>query len=138
MFITKENSTMKRSFITALLAVAALLLTISPAFAEEEPVRMPVVKNKPAKTSAKKYRKAVAVKPVDINSAGKEALKKLPGITDAYADKIIAGRPYPSKARLVTDKILPDGIYSSISGSIVAKQPYADGAKNAAVYSKKK
>lgn len=59
---------------------------------------------------------------VDINGASKEALMKLPGISDALADKIIAGRPYRTKAHLVTHDILPQGVYESIKHRIVAKQ----------------
>ena len=59
---------------------------------------------------------------VDINSASKAELKKLPGITDAVADKIIAGRPYLSKAFLVTNNIIPVGTYTAVSKLIIAKQ----------------
>jgi competence protein ComEA len=59
---------------------------------------------------------------VDINSATKKELQTLPGITRATADKIIAGRPYLSKAFLVTRKIIPDEVYAKIRGRIIAKQ----------------
>src|SRR5262245_5694786 len=45
--------------------------------------------------SAQKDKKATTAKAeelVDLNSAAKEQLKTLPGIVDAYADKIVAGR----------------------------------------------
>lgn len=59
---------------------------------------------------------------VDINSAPKEVLRKLPGITDAYADKIIKGRPYLTKAHLVTHDIITAGLYESIKKRIYAGQ----------------
>jgi len=59
---------------------------------------------------------------IDINSASKEQLSSLPGIGDKYSDKIIAGRPYANKSQLVSKKVLPQGVYSKISGMIIAKQ----------------
>ena len=56
-------------------------------------------KNAKAKAAAK-------IKLVDINSASKAELMKLPGVSAAIADKIVAHRPYNSKARLVTEKII--------------------------------
>jgi competence protein ComEA len=40
-------------------------------------------------------------KPVDINSAAIDDLKMLPGIGDAYAQKIVDNRPYQKKDQLV-------------------------------------
>jgi competence protein ComEA len=65
----------------------------------------------------------MAAKQIDINSASKADLSSLPGIGDAYSSKIIAGRPYHSKTDLKTRGILPAGVYSKISGMIIAKQP---------------
>jgi DNA uptake protein ComE-like DNA-binding protein len=61
-------------------------------------------------------------KPVDINHASREQLKTLPGIGDAEASRIIAGRPYYSKAQLATKGVLPEGVYHAIRKRVVADQ----------------
>jgi hypothetical protein len=50
------------------------------------------------------------------------ALKALPGIGDAYAKKIVDGRPYKRKDELVQQKIVPQGTYGKIQDQIVTHQ----------------
>jgi DNA uptake protein ComE-like DNA-binding protein len=56
----------------------------------------------------------------DINSASKDQLMKLEGITDDIAARIVAGRPYRSKRELLTRHILTRPAYDRLSEKIIA------------------
>ena len=58
----------------------------------------------------------------DINTATTEQLMALPGIGEAYSEKIIKGRPYARKDELVQKKVLPRATYEGIKYKSVARQ----------------
>jgi DNA uptake protein ComE-like DNA-binding protein len=59
---------------------------------------------------------------MDINTATAAQLMTLPGIGDAYAKRIIAGRPYTAKNQLATKGIIPRATYDKIADKIIAKR----------------
>lgn len=75
-----------------------------------------------AKKGAADAKAAAKGKIVDINSATEAELKSIPGIGDAYASKIIAGRPYANKAQLKSRNILPATVYEQTKELMIAKQ----------------
>jgi DNA uptake protein ComE-like DNA-binding protein len=60
---------------------------------------------------------------VNINTASKNLLMTLPGISDLLAQKIIDNRPYKKKEELKTKKIIPADLYEKIKNKIVTRDP---------------
>lgn len=105
--------------------VFALSLAASISFAAEKKAApaLPAVPATPAVD--KKAVPAPAAAPmelVDINSATEAELKAIPGIGDAYANKIIAGRPFANKSQLLSKKIIPKPVYDKVKDKVIAKQ----------------
>lgn len=130
-----------RYLTTALAAAAVLLLGANLSLAlqpkaDDAPATIGGMQSTPKSKQAiaERRKAATKVKRVDLNTASAKALKTLPGIGDAEAARIIAGRPYGSKAWLVTKKIIPDGIFVNINNRIFVGPPYKDEAKNQAFY----
>jgi DNA uptake protein ComE-like DNA-binding protein len=120
---------MKRTLSVITLALAALLAVASLAAAEGTPA--------PAKASATPAASGTSAKAthasashaaapmVDLNSATRDDLMKLPGVGEATADKIIAGRPWTSKSQLVAKGVVNRAAYAKFRGMVVAKQAAA-------------
>jgi len=66
---------------------------------------------KPAAAKAKPRKTEAAL---DLNTASKAQLRKLPWIGEAEADRILAARPYVSKADIVANAGIPVGVYQVI------------------------
>jgi DNA uptake protein ComE-like DNA-binding protein len=114
---------------------AALLLAAGLAGAAEQkaapaakPAASPAAKPAPEE-KAEAAPAAAKEELVDLNSATEEQLKKVPGIGDEYAKKIVAGRPYAKKDQLKTKKIIPAAVYEKIKDKIIAKQAKKDEKK---------
>jgi hypothetical protein len=62
---------------------------------------------------------------LDINTALKQELSSLPGIGEAFAQKIVDGRPYNSKSDLVKRGVLPASTYDKIKSDVTAHRATA-------------
>src|ERR1700675_2288566 len=104
--------TMTRKLMTRIL-VALFALSLISGMAGAQAAK------KPAKATAAA---AAPTDLLDINSATKEQLEALPGIGDAYSQKIIEGRPYAKKTDLLRKRVVPQASYTKIKDKIIAKQ----------------
>lgn len=113
-----------RRILIALLAAVGVA-----ALAQAQAGKTATAQKQPKTTEAGKPAKAPLI---DINSASAEELKTLPGVDDATAEKIIAGRPYRTKTDLERKKIVDAATYAKIKGQIIARHPKGEAKPAAA------
>jgi len=110
--------------------VIALILILSACQQKQSPQELRE-KTAQATAEAKSDAKAVADgiregwnrnQPLDLNSASKEQLLSLPGMTSEGADRVIAGRPYSEPGDLVTRHIVSRAEYDKIADRVTAKK----------------
>jgi competence protein ComEA len=112
---------MRRLWIVSLLLlVLSFALTVPATIAQSASASPP----KSSKSSANASEK------LDINSATKEQLDALPGIGDAYAQKIIDHRPDHTKRDLVLKKVISQSTYDKIKDQIIAHQSTGKSTTN--------
>ncbi len=101
--------------IAAVILAVLIPVTVSGSIAAQG---KPAIPAKPAATAAAKPTGAT----LDLNTATVDQLKALPGIGDAYAKRIVDGRPYTMKNQIVQKGIVPQATYDKIKDGIVAKR----------------
>jgi competence protein ComEA len=120
-----------------LAAVVAMAFVATVAMAEDTtaPATAAPAKAAPAKTTSTTHHhsssssKSTKTPKTDLNTASKEDLMKLPGVDDALADKIIAGRPYKSHSELESKNIVTKEQYSKLSAKVTVAPAQKSAAK---------
>lgn len=115
----------KLDSVTALVLVVLLATTGGLVLAEE-----PQAAAEPPAAAQEEAPSPIAAPPppatpklLDINTASREKLMTLPGMSERLADRVIAGRPYRSRVDLKTRNVIPVNVFNAIVEHIVAKSP---------------
>jgi hypothetical protein len=128
--LTKMNLLRNRS-IAAIFALFTLFAGFTACTQQQQSPQEVREKTAQATAEAKSDVKAVAEgiregwdrnKPLDINTASRDQLTSLPGVSGGEADRVISGRPYDSAGDLVTRRIMSKSEYDKIADQVTAKK----------------
>ena len=75
----------------------------------------------PAHNSMSSAKKPATPK-VDLNTATKEQLQALPGVSESLADRIIAARPFKAKGDLVSKNLMTKAEFEKVSSHVMVKE----------------
>jgi hypothetical protein len=120
-----KNSPVKVKFVWACLLLAVLVgcnTDQNPQELREKTARETAAMKRDAKAVAQGIREGWSRdKPLDLNTASKEDLMTLPGVTSEEADRVLAARPFRSPNEMVSRRIMTKTQYDKIADRVVAK-----------------
>ena len=106
---------------TRIVITAVSFLILAGSLLAQSPSNQVAKGPTPKASASNSTTKSTPTSLVDLNSASKQTLMTLPGITETSAQKIIENRPYKAKADLTQKKVISPDAYAKIEARINVK-----------------
>jgi len=115
------NRSIARNIVESGLVAVVLAVSVGMAQAQTQAEPAPSAPAVPQAQKGHRNLMAPAGNLVDINHASRTELKSVPGITTALAGRIMANRPFGSKAQLVSREIISAELYGRIKNRVTVR-----------------
>jgi DNA uptake protein ComE-like DNA-binding protein len=117
------NRSITRNIVGSGLVAVAMSLSVAWAQTQATPPAEQAEPTPPPTQVQRAHRALTAPKgsQVDINHASRTELKTVPGITTALAGRIMANRPFGTKAQLVTRGIISEELYGRLKNRVTVR-----------------